>query len=106
MDRKQESKVVKSALQSAGYDVLSVKHGRGTSAWWLNITLARPLELACEEHGSYRAYDRPNCLACCAFTAALHDIDRKATKLVLEAAGRRANPGDCYDGNTSVHFDA
>ncbi len=106
MERREESKAVKNALKGAGIDVLQVKHATGTAWGWLHIKLARPLELACEAHGSLQAYDRKDCDACCAFTQAMHVIDRRAIEVALQVTGRRSNPNDCYDGNIAVHFDA
>jgi hypothetical protein len=96
----EETKAVKAALIAAGFDVLKVGHGQGTAWGWLHITLAKPLELACEDHGSYRNYDQPDCCGCRAFTESMRDLDRKAVRLAQEVTGRHGE----YDGDISVNF--
>ncbi len=103
MTRREETKLVKDTLRAAGIEVSSVDHGKGTAWGWLHIKLTRPREFACEEHGSFQAYNHTQCAACCAFTEHLRTLDRKAVDLVLKATGRRANE---YDGNINVSFES
>lgn len=100
MTKNEETKAVKAALKNAGFDVLRVGHGRGTSSWWLEIELARPLEVACEVHGSQHTWDRQDCKACQDFAAHMRELDRKAVVLTQQVTGRH---GD-YDGRMSVSF--
>jgi hypothetical protein len=97
---KEETKAVKAALVAAGLDVLKVGHGHGTAWGWLHITLAKPLELACEQHGSYRNYDQPGCPMCRAFAESMQALDRKAVRLAQEVTGRHGE----YDGDINVSF--
>jgi len=96
----EETKAVKAALITAGFDVLKVGHGKGTAWGWLHITLAKPLELGCEEHGSYGNYNQSNCSGCRTFTESMRDLDRKAVQLAQEVTGRHGE----YDGNINVNF--
>jgi hypothetical protein len=99
--RRQETKLIKDALRSAGFDVASVDHGKGAAWGWIHVRLSRPLEFACEEHGSFRAYDHKDCRACCEFAEHLVKKNAECTAFVLKVTGRRNNE---YDGNISVSF--
>ena len=88
MTRAEQSKTVKQALKLAGFDVASVGHGRGTAYSWIHVKLYKPLEFACEEHGSYYAYDRKDCDACVAFTRKLHELCQQAESIVCDATNR------------------
>lgn len=101
MTRAEETKLVKAELRKAGFDVASMDHGKGTAWGWIHVKLARPLEFACEEHGSFQAYNHTDCEACKEFTAYLRKLDKEATTLILKVTGRRNNE---YDGNISVSF--
>lgn len=39
MNRREQTKAVKKALQAAGYPVTNVKHGTGTARSWIHIKL-------------------------------------------------------------------
>ena len=100
MTKNEENKAVKSALLANGIDVLRVGHGRGTSSWWLEIELARPLEFACEQHGSQHTWDRQDCNACQDFAQYMRVITQSVVAIAQKATGRH---GD-YDGRMSVSF--
>ena len=101
MTRTEETKLVKTELRKAGFDVASVDHGKGTAWGWLHVKLQRPLEHACEEHGSFRSHDHQDCPECRRFQEVCRDLDRKAVEVILKATGRRRNE---YDGNINVSF--
>jgi hypothetical protein len=97
---KEETQAVKQALESAGLDAVKIGHGRGTAWGWLHITLARPLEFGCEEHGTYRSYDHSDCSGCRQFSEAIRNLDRKAVRTAQEVTGRHGE----YDGEINVSF--
>jgi hypothetical protein len=101
MTRAEETKLVKTELRKAGFDVASMDHGKGTAWGWIHVKLARPLEMACEEHGSFQSYNHTDCQACREFTEYLRKLDKEAVALILKVTGRRNNE---YDGNISVGF--
>lgn len=101
MDRKEETKIVKKVLKSAGVDVLSVGHGHGTSRGWLYIRLAKPLHEACEDHGSIGCYNHKDCDACVRFVKLIHETDLFVTDMAQKVTNRH---GD-YDGRIRTTWD-
>jgi len=98
-----ETKAVKSALLKAGIDVLNVEHGNGTAWGWLHLTLARPLEEGCEEHGSHggeEGFSRNTCLQCQRWLTITSDLCKNALVVAQQVTGRH---GD-YDGRINTHL--
>jgi hypothetical protein len=94
-----ETKAVKSALIANGIDVEKVGHGTGTAWAWLHITLHKPLELGCEQHGTSGGYeDRLTCLGCHAYYHDMRDLERKAIHIAQAITGRHGE----YDGEINI----
>jgi hypothetical protein len=90
MNRNLETKIVKQALQRAGYKNIRVGHGHGTAWGWLEVrvTADRTPQCDCREN------DVMICDHC-------RQIDRDVTELVMKVTDRHGE----YDGNTSVRVE-
>lgn len=97
MERKQETQAVKTALIKAGYQSVSVTHGRGTAWGWLHANISKPRPAACSCIVHPEDYNRRDTCELC--LEASRTARNEATELILSLTGR---PVGDYDGNTLI----
>ena len=81
MDKKTETKVVKTALAEAGYSGARVSHGSGTARCWLHVGVDVPRPYNCNCNGRTIGYCR-NC------GEAIQEASALAEAVVEKATGR------------------
>lgn len=97
MDRRQETKIVKAALEKAGYKGCRIKHQTGTAWGWIRIgtTIDHHPSCTCTKH-SYGVQE--TCEAC---RRKYETINNHILAVVMTATGRHGE----YDGRVSVNLD-
>lgn len=110
LERKQETKLVKSALKAAGFEGVRVTHGKGTSWGWLDIYFDLPVvKHHCDVNGLVKHLTRtersdsgfPNCVFGCPSCQLWKDKNAEALEIAQRVTGRK---GD-YDGNILIQID-
>lgn len=96
MDRKQETKIVKTALKNAGHNNCQVKHGTGTAWGWLSVysSTNHSPDCNCTKH-SYGVQE--TCQKCGEWWRKKHNA---ILETVLKATGRNGG----YDGRVNIHL--
>ena len=97
IERKQETKAVKTALLEAGCQNVSVKHGTGTAWGWLHVDVSKPRPAGCSCIVHVEDYGRRETCELC--REASRTANHEATELILSITGR---PRGDYDGNTLI----
>ena len=92
LDRRQETKIVKAALEQAGISA-QVLHGRGTGWGWLEIRL-----LNLDNLGEHIKDPVTSSHADCPRCQQKHKIEEQALQIAIVTTGRQ---GD-YDGRITV----
>lgn len=96
LERKEETKLVKTTLAKLGYQDVKVTHGRGTAWGWVTVDVSVPKPSGCScDTGDPNRYP----FYCTACKEAMHTNRIKVTDIILDTTGRRRGE---YDGNTIV----
>jgi hypothetical protein len=93
MTRIEETKMVKRALEAAGYSDISVKHGRGTAYGWMQFKVSIPVSHTCVLEKNFPYPGDETCRDC---KTQWQEEYRRACEVARLAGGRSNND---YGGN-------